>query len=98
MQQAGSSLFKKLFEMTTLKKRPRTTKIQPAYLQRKEAAIYCGIGDRLFREMSQSISVYAKGTKMIFYKVSDLDRMMEGFKIIDRPKQPKNFSNKKALA
>lgn len=65
--------------------------IKPTFILLKDACEYVGMKADLFREVSRKhgLSVYAYGTKKVWFKVSELDEMMESFLIID---------NKKALS
>jgi len=58
--------------------------ITPAYISLKEAYKYCGMQADLFRQISREfgLPVYARGTKKIWHKVSDLNNMMESLIII----------------
>lgn len=58
--------------------------VTPAYLLLKEAMAYVGMRPDLFKEVvrKHGLSVYAYGKKKVWYKVSELDQMMESFVII----------------
>ena len=68
--------------MPTLKTSPKiqakVVAIQPAYILLKDAYKYCGMEAKLFREASREfgLTVYARGPKKIWHKVTELDAMM----------------------
>lgn len=74
--------------MPTLKKSTKSfakvIPIEPKYILQKEAYIYCGMEKDLFRKESMAfgLTVYGRGPKKIWYKVSELDAMLESFLII----------------
>lgn len=74
--------------MRTIKKAPRTQakiiSITPKYMLQKDAYQYTGMEEKLFKResMKYGLTVYAVGPKKVWYKVSELDQMMESFKLI----------------
>lgn len=61
-------------------KTPKTIiNIQPTFLRKAEALKYLGIGETLFKEMAREnkLKVYPRGNKAVWYKVSELDAMIE---------------------
>lgn len=75
--------------MTTLKKSPKVlasvVPVAPKYILRKDAFKYTGMEEKLFNKaaIEFGLSVYARGPKKVWYKVAELDALMESFKIID---------------
>ena len=76
--------------MKSLKHIPRNQAkivlIKPTFILLKDACEYVGMKQDLFREVSRKhgLSVYAYGTKKVWYKVSELDKMLESFLIIKK--------------
>lgn len=74
--------------MKALKRPPKhqvvVTTIKPTFISLKESYKYTGMEEKMFRKTAREygLSVYARGPKKIWHKVSDLDKMMESFLII----------------
>lgn len=67
--------------MTSLKTKKKARDIKPAYLNHANAMAYVGMKRTSFSEARtrHGLRVYSYGTKKLFYKVEDLDAMMQGF-------------------
>lgn len=78
--------------MQTLKNSPGTIAkvipVTPKYILRKEAFAYCGMEETLFSKAAFEfgLTVYARGPKKIWYRVDQLNAMLESYKIIETKK------------
>ena len=69
--------------MKSKKTKSTIVNLEPKYILLKDACAYCGMERDMFKQMiaKHGLSIYAYGTKKTWFKVSELDRMMESFKI-----------------
>ena len=73
--------------MTTLKNHPkyytRVIPIAPKFILQKEAYKYCGMEKDFFRREAKEfgLRVYGRGPKKVWYRVEELDKMLESFLI-----------------
>ena len=53
--------------------------VKPTFIRKADALKYIGVGVTLFNEMADEfkIKTYLRGTNVVWYKVSDLDMMIE---------------------
>ncbi len=76
--------------MSTIKKNPKNqayvVPIKSNWILKKDAMIYTSMKRDTFDKMisKYGLSVYAYGTKKIWFKVSELDEMMESLVIIKK--------------
>lgn len=59
----------------------KVVEIQPKYLLKRDAMAYVGMKSTAFNEIvrKKGLSIYAHGRNKVWYKISELDEMMESF-------------------
>lgn len=69
-------------------KQAKVIPITPKLLLKKEAMKYTGLERKTFDKvvLEKGLSIYAYGRNKVWYKISELDEMMESFLIIDNKK------------
>lgn len=67
-------------------KQAKLIQITPKLLIKKEAMKYVGMERKTFDKviLENGLSVYAYGRNKVWYKVSELDEMLESFQIIKK--------------
>lgn len=63
---------------------PKTiVQIKPTFLRKADALKYLGVGQTLFNEMASEfkLSEYRRGKNIVWYKVEDLDKLIEEHQI-----------------
>lgn len=64
--------------------RAKVKDINPAYVSLKDAMKYTGMKRFMFTQAASGLTLYAFGKRKTFYKVSELDQLMESLIIKKR--------------